>query len=172
MAKTKANVTKSKAATKAVKAPRNKTLQLSSPDSITLHENETPSKAARRISDEVDKAKANELHEKEWWNTNVEKISLLIQLCMRVYEWDNATTKQVLKSYRQFLMVKKEHEDWDAKKFVPCWSVEQMWKQHSTMEDYDFDMSNLCECDDSMIYFVGCCWGFFVLISDSFCFTL
>jgi hypothetical protein len=40
------------------------------------------------------------------------------------------------------------------------------------MEDYDFDLSNLCECDDSMIGFVGCCWDFFVLISDSFYFAL
>ncbi|KAL7485410.1 hypothetical protein ACHAW6_011044, partial [Cyclotella cf. meneghiniana] len=57
---------------------------------------------------------------------------------------DDATSKKVLNAYRQFLVIKREHSDWDSKKFTPCWSVNQMWKQHSTLDDYDFDMSNLC----------------------------
>jgi hypothetical protein len=96
----------------------------------------------RRVSAYVDQS---DLPEEEWWKTNVDKVSVLIKLCSRAYDWDDATAKKVLKSYRQFLVIKREHSDWDSKKFTPCWSVDQMWKQHSTLDDYDFDMSNLCE---------------------------
>lgn len=85
------------------------------------------------------------MHEAEWWKANVDKVSVLINLCTRVYHWDNATAKKVFKSYRQFLVIKREQSDWDSKKFTPCWSVDQMWKQHSTLDDYDLDISNLCE---------------------------
>ena len=62
---------------------------------------------------------------------------------MKSYSWDRVETKKILNSYRQFLLLKKEHEDWDATILSPCWPVDQMWLQHSQMEDYDFDMNNL-----------------------------
>lgn len=96
----------------------------------------------RRVSAVVDDSN---LREEEWWKTNQDKISVLMKLCARAYDWDDATSKKVLNAYRQFLVIKREQSDWDSKKVTPCWSVDQMWKQHSTLDDYDFDMSNLCE---------------------------
>lgn len=62
---------------------------------------------------------------------------------MKAYTWDRAETKRVLNSYRQFLLLKKEKRDWNATYLSPCWPIDQMWLQHSEMDDYDFDMGNL-----------------------------
>ena len=88
-------------------------------------------------------SKMDDEHENNWWSLHVEKAASLVERCMKQYNWDRAETKSILNSYRQFLLLKKEKEDWDATQLSPCYPISQMWLQHSQMEDYDYDMRNL-----------------------------
>ena len=88
-------------------------------------------------------SKLDDEHENNWWSLHVEKAASLVERCIKQYNWDRAETKSILNSYRQFLLLKKEKEDWDATKLSPCYPISQMWLQHSQMEDYDYDMRNL-----------------------------
>jgi hypothetical protein len=86
---------------------------------------------------------SNDIREKNWWKAHVAKAANLIERCSKSFRWDVAEAKQVFDSYRQFLMLKKELGDWDATRLVPCWPVDEMWGEHSRMEDYDRDMKDL-----------------------------
>mmetsp|Transcript_13755 Transcript_13755/g.24874 ORF Transcript_13755/g.24874 Transcript_13755/m.24874 type:complete len:371 (+) Transcript_13755:116-1228(+) len=103
-------------------------------------ENDSPTANGQ---DSPHQATTDDFHEKNWWKINVEKAVSLIERCMEMYNWGRAETKKILNSYRQFLVLKKEHADWDATVLSPCWPVDQMWAQHSQMEDFDYDMRNL-----------------------------
>jgi hypothetical protein len=111
---------------------------------------------ARRISDESIQQQEDK-EEAQWWKIHVDKASTLIHKCMKAYNWDKDTAKRVFASYRQFLVVKKEEEDWSVEpKLKPCWSVDRMWDEHTDIEDYSFDMETLCE------YFLPCCVCYFI----------
>lgn len=86
----------------------------------------------------------NDRHDKEWWATNFEKSAAIVKRCMNALNWDESSTKRVLQSYRHFLILKKEMQDWDAKVLYPAWPVDEMWKQHMLVDDFDFDIANLC----------------------------
>ena len=86
---------------------------------------------------------ANDIREKNWWRVHVAKAAALIERCSKLLRWDVAEAKQVFDSYRQFLLLKKELGDWEATRLVPCWPVDEMWREHSQMEDYDHDMKDL-----------------------------
>ena len=88
-------------------------------------------------------AETDDAHEQNWWAINVEKAAALIEKCMKEYGWDRGETKRIFAAYRQFLVVKKEHEDWDETKFFPCWPVDKMWLEHGVMDDYSTDMRDL-----------------------------
>lgn len=113
---------------------------------------EEGTKAARRISDELlqerDEAQLQaDKIEAQWWKTHADRGSTLIKECMQqYYGWDKPMAKRVLISYRQFLMVKKEAEDWSVEpKLEPCWAVGCMWEIHIEMDDYSSDTETLCE---------------------------
>ena len=86
---------------------------------------------------------ANDIREKNWWKVHVAKAAVLIERCSKSLRWDVAEAKQVFDSYRQFLLLKKELGDWDATQLVPCWPVDEMWGEHSQMEDYNHEMKDL-----------------------------
>lgn len=71
-----------------------------------------------------------------WWLVDVEGdgvtqgASPLVKRCMRINGWDLKMARKVLKAYRQFLFLKKQYEDWDAKLLSPSLLVDQMWHQH------------------------------------------
>lgn len=87
--------------------------------------------------------KTNDSHEQNWWTIHVEKAVTLIERCMKVYAWNRIETKTIFNSYRLFLLLKKEHGDWEATYLHPCWPIDRMWLQHTQMCDYDYDMTNL-----------------------------
>ena len=142
MAPTKSNNRKAKAkplAQRKSSRRKNNATQSTSNDK----ENETPGLGVN--GQEVDSftaANTND-HEQNWWKINVKKAATLIEKCMKEYGWDRTETTRILKQYREFLVLKKEKSDWNATILYPCWPVDQMWLQHSEMEDFDYDMRNL-----------------------------
>ena len=80
----------------------------------------------------------NDFNEKTWWMVDlapVEEASLqgasaLVKRCMRTYSWDEAKARKVLASYRQFIALKKNLQDWNAEILSPCYLVDQMWHCH------------------------------------------
>ena len=63
---------------------------------------------------------------------------------MRVYGWSLEKSRKVLKAYRQFLTLKKEHEDWGATELSPSFWVDRMWHQHILDVNYYHDTMLLC----------------------------
>ena len=141
----KANGTKnkSKAPTATTPSRRSKRSKKSSQLETPISK-DTPSKSS---SHNVSKQqKEDDAYEAQFWKLHVDKVSTLINKCMKTYEWDKDTAKRVLTSYRQFLVVKKEREDWNLDaKLQPSWSVDRMWEVHTEIEDYSFDMETLCK---------------------------
>ncbi|KAL9186822.1 hypothetical protein ACHAXT_010542 [Thalassiosira profunda] len=86
---------------------------------------------------------SGDAHERNWWAINVKKAATLIERCMKEFGWDRADTKRIFDAYRHFLVLKKEQEDWDESKLIPCWPVDKMWLEHSRMDDYHKDMRDL-----------------------------
>mmetsp|Transcript_24183 Transcript_24183/g.67050 ORF Transcript_24183/g.67050 Transcript_24183/m.67050 type:complete len:317 (-) Transcript_24183:252-1202(-) len=69
----------------------------------------------------------------------------LVARCMRNYNWDEYHSRRVLASYRHFLILKKERQDWAGKELSPCPHVELMWKEHiCDMINYWHDCQILC----------------------------
>jgi hypothetical protein len=96
-----------------------------------------------RGGDEEKNDTSNDAHERAWWTTHIAEAAKLIERCAKVCRWDVSESKRVFDSYRQFLMLKKEVEDCDGSKLVPCWPIEVMWDEHCQMEDYDYHMKGL-----------------------------
>jgi len=78
-------------------------------------------------------------NEETWWmldldNTNIittrQGATPLAARCQREYQWDETKCRKVLKAYRQFLLLKKHFQDWDATILSPSGPVDQMWHQH------------------------------------------
>ena len=94
----------------------------------------------------------HEFSSTSWWLVDVESNDVitqgatpLVKRCMRVYNWDLAKARRVLNAYRQFLLLKKCHEDWDATQLSPSHLVDQMWHQHILdVTNYCHDMMLLC----------------------------
>ncbi len=98
----------------------------------------------------------NDFNDKTWWMVDINPIggeetssrqgaTALVKRCMRTYGWDEVKTRKVLNAYRQFITLKKEHEDWDAKILSPCYLVDQMWHSHILdVLNYYHDMMLLC----------------------------
>eukprot|EP00985_Skeletonema_marinoi_P010601 scaffold4961_cov124-Skeletonema_marinoi.AAC.6 len=95
----------------------------------------------------------DDFNEKTWWMVDlspVEEASLqgasaLVKRCMRTYSWDEAKARKVLAAYRQFIMLKKNLQDWDANILSPCYLVDQMWHCHILdVVNYCHDMMLLC----------------------------
>jgi hypothetical protein len=69
----------------------------------------------------------------------------LVARCMRVYHWPESKTRKILKAYRQFLMLKKIKEDWNAEILSPSAEVDLMWHQHILdVVNYSHDCMLLC----------------------------
>jgi len=95
----------------------------------------------------------DDFNEKTWWMVDlapVEEASLqgasaLVKRCMRTYSWDEAKARKVLASYRQFIVLKKNLQDWNAEVLSPCYLVDQMWHCHILdVVNYCHDMMLLC----------------------------
>eukprot|EP00985_Skeletonema_marinoi_P010949 scaffold5154_cov85-Skeletonema_marinoi.AAC.1 len=95
----------------------------------------------------------NDFNEKTWWIVDlapVEEASLqgasaLVKRCMRMHGWDEAKARKVLASYRQFIALKKNLQDWNAEILSPCYLVDQMWHCHILdVVNYCHDMMLLC----------------------------
>ena len=95
----------------------------------------------------------NDFSAKTWWmvdlspveETSLQGASALVKRCMRTYSWDETKARKVLAAYRQFIILKKELKDWDAKILSPCQLVDQMWHCHILdVVNYCHDMMLLC----------------------------
>ncbi len=95
----------------------------------------------------------DDFNEKTWWmvdldpveETSLQGASVLVKRCMRMHGWDEAKARKVLASYRQFITLKKNHQDWNAEKLSPCYLVDQMWHCHILdVVNYCHDMMLLC----------------------------
>ena len=97
----------------------------------------------------------NDFNDKTWWMVDINPIggeetsrqgaTALVKRCMRTYGWDEMKTRKVLNAYRQFIILKKESEDWDAQILSPCFLVDQMWHCHVLdVVNYCHDMMLLC----------------------------
>ncbi len=77
--------------------------------------------------------------------TSSQGASALVKRCMRLNGWDELKAKKILVAYRDFMSLKKELKDWDAKVLSPCYLVEQMWHCHaSDVVNYCHDVMLLC----------------------------
>jgi len=90
---------------------------------------------------------------KTWWMVDLTPIgssspqgaSALVKRCMRMHGWDEAKARKVLAAYRQFIVLKKNHQDWSAEILSPCYLVDQMWHCHILdVVNYCHDMMLLC----------------------------
>jgi len=88
-----------------------------------------------------------------WWMVDLTPIggsspqgaSALVKRCMRTHGWDEAKARKVLDAYRQFIILKKNLQDWDANILSPCYLVDQMWHCHILdVVNYYHDMMLLC----------------------------
>jgi hypothetical protein len=95
----------------------------------------------------------NDFNEKTWWmvdldpveETSLQGASVLVKRCMRTYNWDEAKARKVLAAYRQFIILKKKYQDWNAEILSPCYLVDQMWHCHILdVVNYCHDMMLLC----------------------------
>jgi small ubiquitin-related modifier len=69
----------------------------------------------------------------------------LVARCMRVQHWDESKARKILKAYRQFLVLKKIKEDWNAEILSPSAEVDLMWHQHILdVVNYSHDCMLLC----------------------------
>ena len=57
--------------------------------------------------------------------------SPLVKRCMRRHVWSLTKTRMILSAYKQFLMLKKQLEDWNAQRYYlhVTW-LDLMWHQH------------------------------------------
>mmetsp|Transcript_13776 Transcript_13776/g.20772 ORF Transcript_13776/g.20772 Transcript_13776/m.20772 type:complete len:452 (-) Transcript_13776:155-1510(-) len=90
---------------------------------------------------------------KTWWMVDLAPVeeaspqgaSALVKRCMRMHGWDEAKARKVLASYRQFIILKKNLQDWNAEILSPCYLVDQMWHCHILdVVNYCHDMMLLC----------------------------
>ena len=95
----------------------------------------------------------DDFNAKTWWmvdldpveETSLQGASVLVKRCMRTYNWDEAKARKVLASYRQFIILKKKYQDWNAEILSPCYLVDQMWHCHVLdVMNYCHDMMLLC----------------------------
>jgi len=54
----------------------------------------------------------------------------LLPRCARNFGWDRAKCDRVLTAYRQFMELKRQHQDWDASLLTPPLEVDKMWFEH------------------------------------------
>ncbi|KAL3937846.1 MAG: hypothetical protein SGBAC_007127 [Bacillariaceae sp.] len=95
-----------------------------------------------------------EFDDETWWIVNFHSNSnkkssqgatALVQRCKEKYNWSFGKTKSILEAYRQFLTLKKDFEDWDAKTLFAAKLVDQMWQEHILdLGNYCHDMMMLC----------------------------
>lgn len=50
--------------------------------------------------------------------------------CQRVYGWDAVDATVALGAYRDFMKLKRQLEDWDAKLLSPSLMIDKVWHQH------------------------------------------
>jgi len=83
-------------------------------------------------------SRENDFNMKTWWmvdlvpveESSLQGASALVKRCMRIHGWDETKARKVLASYSQFIMLKKNIQDWNAKILSPCYLVDQMWHCH------------------------------------------
>lgn len=99
------------------------------------------------------KNRSNAFNEKLWWmvDTKSEDVPTrqgatpIVRRCMRKFGWSETFCRRVLLNYKQFLTIKKEHQDWDCCKFAPCQHVDLLWLEHaSDTTNYLHDCFLLC----------------------------
>jgi hypothetical protein len=90
-----------------------------------------------------------------WWmvdlqfqgnNIQREGATPLVKRCLRKHPgWTEAIARRVLKGYQQFLILKKEKQDWDATLLSPCSKVDLVWNEHILdVNNYCHDCMLLC----------------------------
>eukprot|EP00984_Skeletonema_dohrnii_P018540 scaffold8681_cov96-Skeletonema_dohrnii-CCMP3373.AAC.5 len=98
-------------------------------------------------------SREDDFNERTWWMVDLTPIgssssqgaSALVKRCMRMHGWDEAKARKVLSSYRQFIALKKNLQDWNAEILSPCYLVDQMWHCHILdVVNYCHDMMLLC----------------------------
>jgi hypothetical protein len=98
------------------------------------------------------KKRKNDFNARTWWMVDVgcptetnQGATPLVRRCMLNYGWELDKAKTILKAYRQFLILTKQHQDWEASIFAPSRQVHQMWRQHVLdIGNYYHDMVLLC----------------------------
>lgn len=79
----------------------------------------------------------NDFSERGWWMVDIiiddynsdgnsiitQGASPLVKRCMRRHVWSLTKTRMILSAYKQFLMLKKQLEDWNATLLSPCYLV-------------------------------------------------
>ena len=109
-----------------------------------------------KLSSYID-SRQNDFSERSWWmvdiiddynsdgNSITQGASPLVKRCMRTHGWNLTKTRKILSAYKQFLMLKKQLEDWDGMLLSPCYLVDLMWHQHILDNvNYYHDMLLLC----------------------------
>ena len=54
----------------------------------------------------------------------------LLPRCARQFGWTTEFCQRILMAYRQFMELKRQHEDWNATVLSPPWLVDKMWHEH------------------------------------------
>lgn len=133
---------------------------VSDDDSLSVDSNSNSNSSSRGSSDSSKETplilvtpRDNYFNDKTWWmvdlfpieGTPLQGASALVKRCMRTHGWNETKARKVLGAYRQFLLLKKIHEDWNAEMFSPCYLVDQMWHSHILdVVNYCHDMMLLC----------------------------
>jgi len=61
------------------------------------------------------------------------------------YRWEEGRARDIVKAYQQFLIVKREMNDWENE-LIPCDKVAFMMEYHAHNEDFDYESDMKCLC--------------------------
>lgn len=88
------------------------------PDEIVITSRHTDTSASSWQTIDVETSEENEAG------------TVLMERCMRIHGWDLQKARNILKAYRQFLYLKKVHQDWDDTLLWCSPLIDQMWHIH------------------------------------------
>lgn len=88
------------------------------PDEIVITSRHTDTSASSWQTVDVETTEENEAG------------TVLMERCMRIHGWDLQKARNILKAYRQFLYLKKVHQDWDDTLLWCSPLIDQMWHIH------------------------------------------
>jgi small ubiquitin-related modifier len=118
-----------------------------------LHTDEPSSSEEEKIFTQVSVfSRPSDFNETTWFMIDLEHrpritqgATPLVARCMRLHHWPESKARKILKAYRQFLVLKKVKEDWNAEILSPSAEVDLMWHQHILdVVNYSHDCMLLC----------------------------